>query len=313
MDKDFEKQLEYCGINKWHVAGYQGQGLTIFMDDVGGNHAACTKMVVQTILPKALVLTGNIGFNYNSEEVTECNVSCLETHETLSFEEFIVKHNVRLINNSTDGGTHQKDTSKTRYLNKMKAKYNLIFTGSAGNGYGSPIDNPYYGVAMMISGCNSKKRSTYAEDEDIDFIAYTAGMSGTSFSAPFACGMAGLVVQQYPNYTQNGVYQYFKTHCEDIGQPGKDSVNGWGLLVLGEAPRIELPSTPTPKPEIQKQMVTAELSQTDVKILPSGEIRRVERLFYGNRNYFLLRDFEDVLGMIDVEYDPVNKIPVIKD
>lgn len=34
---------------------------------------------------------------------------------------------------------------------------------------------------------------------------------------------------------------------------------------------------------------------------------------YNGENYTRLRDSEDILGVVDVEYDAVNKIPTVAD
>lgn len=235
MDKDFEKQIKYVGIPAWHAKGIKGKESTVFCDDVGGNHADYVKMIIETILPEATVLTGNIEYQINNGNVIQIKINCRETGESLPFDEFIQKYSVKLLNNSTDGGNHDKNSAHAKFMREKILHHNLIMTGSAGNKYGSPIDNKYYGAAIMVTGCNlvdeKPKKSTYAEDPDIDFCMFTAGNSGTSFAAPFLLGLIGLLVCKNPNLTQEQAYQYLKNHCQNLGNK---EVFGWGLPILGE-------------------------------------------------------------------------------
>jgi hypothetical protein len=235
MDVEFKRQMEYCNIPAWHEKGYTGKGITVFMDDLTErNHNKLTQMVVQTILPDALVLTGTIGTTIVEGKVANASITCYETSEIMSFEDFIKKYKVGLINNSKNNGTHDADNPKAVWLREMRDKHNFILTGSAGNGYGCPIDNSYYGAGIIITGVNSKKKSTYAEDDIIDFTCYTAGMAGTSFAAPFFAGMAGLLKCKNPRINQQDVIDYFSKHCEGLGAKGKDKVYGRGLAKMGE-------------------------------------------------------------------------------
>lgn len=238
MGKDFEKQLEYCNVPAWRKKGWVGEGITVFCDDVGGGHAANVANVIQTILPSAKVLTGSVGVRIKSGIVQGANIHCEQTGETLPFKEFIRKYNVRIINNSKDGGDHDKDSPKAVWLREMRDKYNLVLTCSAGNADEQPINNSFYGAAVVVNGCklegNTPVWGHYARDKDIDFCAFTAGLVGTSFAAPFTAGLAGLLVNRFPGWTQGDVYEYFLEHCEDLGKGEHDEYYGHGLVRLGE-------------------------------------------------------------------------------
>ncbi len=248
MNDEFKRQLDYCNVTAWHEAGYKGNGITVFMDDTTvGNHNELTKSVVEAILPEATVLTGTVGLTIASGRVTSAVISCNETNEQMPFETFVAAHNIDIINNSKDGGTHDEDSPKAVWLREMRSAYNLILTASAGNGYGQPCNNSYYGAGIIVTGVNSKKKSTYAEDDVIDFAAFTADMAGTSFAAPFFAGMAGLLRCINPEITQTGVCEYFRNNCEDLGVSGKDPVYGYGLVKMGEVAAPVQPTTEEPR------------------------------------------------------------------
>ena len=297
MDAEFKKQMEYCNIPAWHDKGYKGKGITVFMDDVTErNHCQLTKMVVETILPEATVVTGTINANIDSV-VTNASITCHETDECIPFDEFINKYNVAIINNSKDGGTHDTNNPKAVWLRQMRDKHNLILTASAGNGYGCPCDNSYYGAGIIVAGVNSKKKSTYAEDDIIDFTCYTAGMAGTSFAAPFFAGMAGLLRCKNPRISQQGVVDYFSEHCEDLGAKGKDKVYGRGLAKMGE---------PIKTIVIPIGSDTMTVDGLDVKLDQPAVIDKKT-----NRTLVPLRAISEALGA-SVVWDNNNRSVVIK-
>jgi hypothetical protein len=70
-------------------------------------------------------------------------------------------------------------------------------------------------------------------------------LSGTSFAAPWLCGMACLVDDFFLDRTgqalsRAAMVRFFKDHCEDIGKAGKDNQSGFGLVVLPEPEEIDI-------------------------------------------------------------------------
>ncbi len=232
MNKDLEKQMQLLGVSAWHNKGIKGKGITVFCDDVSKpSHYGYVKMIIETIIPEATVFTGNIGYQIKSGEVLQSTINCRETGETILFDEFIYKHDIKLINNSTDGGSHDRESPYAKFMRDKIMQHNLIMTGSAGNVYGALIDNKYYGAAIMVTGINDNKKSTYAEDLDIDFSMFTAGNTGTSFASPFLLGLIGLLVTRNPDLSQQNAIDYFAAHCEDLGNK---NVYGRGVPTMGD-------------------------------------------------------------------------------
>jgi hypothetical protein len=90
-----------------------------------------------------------------------------------------------------------------------------------------------------------KKRYYSSVTQDLNFMSfdglesdYKYSTTGTSFASPFLLGMVGLLRCKYPGITQDEIYQYFKDHCQDIGEPGKDTRSGWGVPILGDPKTI---------------------------------------------------------------------------
>ncbi len=243
-DADCIRQREYVNIPAWHEAGYLGEGLSVFCDDVGGNHVAIVADIIQTILPKAKVYTGNIGYIQKGGEIAECNISCLETGELLPFDSFIQKYNINLINNSTGGNKRSVILPIALWMKEKIKKYNLIFCGSSGNTKGASSNQKYKGACIMVVSAvleddgRVRWAGNTASDEAVDFAMFTGFAPGSSFASPFLLGMAGLLRCKYPNITQDEVYEYFKSHAQDILEPGKDKKSGWGLPIMGEPKTI---------------------------------------------------------------------------
>ena len=86
-------------------------------------------MIIETILPEATVLTGNIEYQIKNGDVLQSVINCRETGETLPFDEFIQRHNVKLLNNSTDGGNHDKNSPHAKFMREKIKQFNLIMTG----------------------------------------------------------------------------------------------------------------------------------------------------------------------------------------
>lgn len=62
-------------------------------------------------------------------------------------------------------------------------------------------------------------------------------MDGTSMAAPHVSAAAALVLEAFPFFDAYQVQQTLLTTATDIGEPGVDSVYGWGLLNVGKAVR----------------------------------------------------------------------------
>lgn len=123
-----------------------------------------------------------------------------------------------------------------------------VVTMSAGNdGYASPAnDNPY---VLTISATDSSDAlaSWSNRGNNIDLAApgvyiYTTtrgggfgAWNGTSFSAPAAAGVAGLVLSANPSLNGYQVQDVLKQSADDLGTAGWDSQYGWGRVNASNA------------------------------------------------------------------------------
>lgn len=70
-------------------------------------------------------------------------------------------------------------------------------------------------------------------------------LAGTSFAAPWLCAMACLVDDFFLDRTgqalsRAAMVRFFKDHCQDIGEAGKDNQSGFGLVVLPDPEEIDI-------------------------------------------------------------------------
>ena len=124
----------------------------------------------------------------------------------------------------------------------MRTKGGLVFV-SAGN---SNINPGYADTGSLIivaaTGSGDVKSSFSNYGPHIDLSApgesiytttwgqgYTT-ISGTSFSAPIAAGVAALVMAANPALTSKQVESILFTTAKDLGDPGRDIYYGWGRV-----------------------------------------------------------------------------------
>ena len=215
-DEGCRAQRAYVNLSAWDR--YDGSGIVIFCDDADDNHAECVQDIIATILPKATIYTGSIGYLSNGGMISDVSVSLRETQEFILFDKFIRKYGVSMINNSTDGGAGNTVLPIAEWMSGKIKQYNLIMTGAAGNG--GPTTQRFSGACMVVTSALLKNgkavTSIGSVGSNIDFAMFNGFQPGTSFASPFLLGMAGKLRCRYPYITQDEVRAYFKAHCEAL-------------------------------------------------------------------------------------------------
>ena len=293
-------QRKYVNLPAWDK--YDGNGLSIFCDDVGADHAPCVVDIIQTILPKAKVYSGNIGYQKIDDKILACIVSCKELGVTMAFDDFVTKYDISLINNSTDGGKGTTILPEALYMRDKIKQYNLIFCGCAGNDNGSPCTQKYNGACIIVTSChlNDKGVPIFSNESigpNIDFAMFNGFQPGTSFASPFLLGMAGKLRCKYPNITQEEVKAYFKAHCEDLLVDGFDIQSGWGLPKMGEPKTIV-------KMQIGRNVMTVDGVDVILDQPPVIDCKT-------NRTLIPVRAISEALGA-SVEWDQATKTITIR-
>jgi subtilisin family serine protease len=122
----------------------------------------------------------------------------------------------------------------------------MIIVAAAGNGgpKAAPAYPAAYGQVIAVTAIDRAKRAyrRAGRGEHIDIAApgvdvWTAASvsgartkTGTSFAAPFVTAAAALLKAANDNASSTDILGALGRSAEDLGEPGKDAVFGWGLL-----------------------------------------------------------------------------------
>jgi subtilisin family serine protease len=71
-------------------------------------------------------------------------------------------------------------------------------------------------------------------------------VNGTSFASAYAAGVAALIISHEPNLTAADVENLLQSSCADMGQPGYDFENGYGMVDASRALAPRITSTLNP-------------------------------------------------------------------
>lgn len=136
----------------------------------------------------------------------------------------------------------------------------MVHFASAGNDYGGPIlypssipavnsvaaldhwvgglaDFSNYGPGLAFSAPGGMIATTDRTGDDGDnggwgnpaMDDYTFS-GGTSYASPYATGVAALILSLNPSLTANQVEQIMQQSAVDLGDPGYDTMYGWGMV-----------------------------------------------------------------------------------
>ena len=129
---------------------------------------------------------------------------------------------------------------------KKAGERGIIMVAAAGND--GPRAEPVYPAAyeevIAVTATDRRKRPyrRAGRGEHIDFAApgvaiWTAASvsgarpkTGTSFAAPFVTAAVAMMKASEPDLAPQLLRERLTGHAEDLGEPGKDPVFGWGLL-----------------------------------------------------------------------------------
>ena len=235
------QQNKYCGVDRWHNAGITGKGVVIWNAERSTtSHGSLTTKRILDSAPDATVVNGSLSSIVKNKKLVEVRITT-DDNKTYDVEEFIQKFNIKLITRSM-GGTKSHEDLWSEFWQPLKEKYNLIFFVSAGNEGSEGRDCGFPpAIAILVGACHLKDGKPTRDwwyssvDEEVDFIDFRGEWSGTSFAAPYLCGKAALLVQKYgQQITQDEVYEYFKSHAQDLEEEGVDNKTGWGIPIMGD-------------------------------------------------------------------------------
>lgn len=205
-----------------------------------------------------------------SAKVGSANVPCNgawsgQTSWTVNALNWAAANGIRVTNNSNSYGFFSSSLnaaySATRNLGVVHfassgnsgtnsiafpAAYTSVNAIGAANRFGQVASFSNYGSGLSLVAAGD---TVYTTDRT-GLAGYTTGnyamLNGTSFSSPYAAGVAALVLTKNPNLTPNQVRDILQSTARNIPENGGFSqFAGWGMVNAHAA----LLATPSPEPE----------------------------------------------------------------
>jgi thermitase len=122
------------------------------------------------------------------------------------------------------------------------AAYTTVLAVTGVDASGDPIGYNW-GDWIDLSAPGGGVLTTYRTENSSDGLG-TAG--GTSISAPFVAGAAGLVLSVNPDLTPTQVMDILRNTADDLGDPGFDPLTGYGRVNFHQAVLAAQGATPDP-------------------------------------------------------------------
>ncbi len=138
---------------------------------------------------------------------------------------------------NTDGLVNMSQFSNLIFVSGTDQNNQRWNDGQTGNTHGSSY-GPYIDLAAPAAN------PIFVADPGSP-SGYGVG-DGTSFAAPLAAGVAGLIWSINPNLTPDQVKNILYTTADDLGPPGWDETYGYGLVDAGAAVQAALLTVPEP-------------------------------------------------------------------
>lgn len=244
------------------VSGIAGGGPSNACDNHGTAVAGCIAGIINNaigtvgVAPDCKVISAKVG-----TAVTPCSGSWQgQVSWTVNAINWAIGNGVRVTNNSNDYGTPSTSMTNAYTAARNAGVVNFASSGNSGN---TTIGYPASAGSVNAVGASSRngQRANFSSyGSKLAFVAagqsiyttdrtgsagYGTGdyttIDGTSFSSPYAAGVAALILSVKPTLTASEVESVMRSTCKDMGTAGFDTLTGWGMLDADAAVRAVLP------------------------------------------------------------------------
>lgn len=226
-----ERMFSYSGVQKYHAKGLKGKGIRVVnCETTKGEHGAKTTEVLRMVAPEAEILNCSVSTTVGSRGAS---LSFVYEGVAYSPEEFYEAVKPDIMTASLAGKKPQPTLAK---LIQPLLDRGVIFFNCIGNTMDDANYGFFIGQALTI-GAAGWQNEDYSQVvvkgysmPEPDFVAFEGGKyQGTSFSTPFAAGMAALVLQARGKMKQWDLENLFARYIEPIDTVEK---SGYGLLIM---------------------------------------------------------------------------------
>ena len=178
------------------------------------------------------------------------------------------------------GGTTNNATQKNA-IDYAVSKGCIVFAASGNESTSTTLTNVCYPArldnVMGVGALSSPTaRATYSNGgTGLDIMTsgswyaptYTGGYntwSGTSCATPIAAGIAALVWELLPSYTNIQIMQFMKDYAKDINTAGWDAQTGYGVADMGIllAKAAEIAASNSPVEEVEEEVIADTVAPT---------------------------------------------------
>ena len=164
--------------------------------------------------------------------------------------QWAIDNDMDILNMSLTG----PDSPAVRDLAEKAYSEGILLVAASGNSYPSDrydVQFPAKYSSVIAVGALGQSNTIYkssergpsqefvAPGEDIYSTAMLTGTStqddyalktGTSMASPFVAGIAAQYMQAYPEYSNDQIRKLMQRNAKDFGEPGRDSLYGFGLV-----------------------------------------------------------------------------------
>lgn len=233
--EEFQLMLDRSGLTAWHSAGYDGRGIKVMnCESLYASHGSGTGTILKRCAPGAEFHHGDFSVNTKGDVLLGATFSVDEV--SYDFATYVKEHNINIITCSRLG-TVKKGWED--YCKKLQFETGVIIFNSAGNEGAATNETLTFqfppSVALFVGAVGlSRKRMDYSSvGMELDFMAYSGLIGGTSAASPFLAGMTACIFSKYGKMSPVETKEYLKSISIDLGSPGDDSYYGEGFPVLG--------------------------------------------------------------------------------